>query len=202
MRHQQQPRVNDDWFESRTSFPSYPPPPPRRGSGGAFAAVAALLVGGTLAATVFLWSTGQLPQWTGTGPAMDQGRMDEVEVPTMTAEDVADTTGMVAPQALLAPTGDEIGPLEKSGATATQPPMYDVDEDGNPVSNTTTTGADISPPPRPVPSAAKPTAPPDLTSRPDDDSPAPSPVPSSTDDETSPAQPQQPTPKPEYQPGF
>lgn len=99
-----EPGLNEEWFAPpptvprRTRISDLPAAPPPRKS-GAFAAVALLLLGATLGGTLYLYKAGELPQWSGTAPPSDEGKMEPVSRTEVTSG-LMDTTVMTPPPAL------------------------------------------------------------------------------------------------------
>lgn len=129
-----QPGLNDAWFEPRPSLTSLAPPPPRR-RGISFALVSLLLLAGTLAATVGLWKSGNLPHWSGTGPTMDEGRMEPISRTTLTAADIGETTSITPPPAL---TNAPVLAPARPATIAPQPTAGTTEADADEVTETPT----------------------------------------------------------------
>jgi hypothetical protein len=115
-----EPGLNEEWFAPpptrprRSLMSDLPPPPPRKS--GAFAAVALLLLGATLGGTLYLYKNHELPQWSGTAPPSDEGKMEPVSRTEVTSG-LMDTTVMTTPAAL---EGAVIGQEEKKAVTTRQ----------------------------------------------------------------------------------
>lgn len=95
-----EPGLNEEWFAAsprRSRISDLPPAPARKS--GAGVAVALLLLGATLGGTVFLYKNGQLPQWSGTAPPSDEGKMEPLSRTEVTSG-LMDTTVMTPPPAL------------------------------------------------------------------------------------------------------
>jgi hypothetical protein len=99
-----EPGINEEWFAPpptrprRSRISDLPAAPPAR-KAGAFAAVALLLLGATLGGTLYLYRSGELPQWSGTAPPSDEGKMEPISRTEVTNA-LIETTQMTPPTAL------------------------------------------------------------------------------------------------------
>lgn len=132
-----EPGLNEEWFAPPPSLPrrsriSDLPPAPPPGRAGSFAAVALLLLGTTLGGTLYLYKSGGLPQWSGTAPPSDEGKMEPVSRTEIT-NGLMDTTVMTPPPALegvmidpnqkpITTTEDDIGITESAPKPAVTDP--------------------------------------------------------------------------------
>lgn len=133
------PGLNEDWFAPRPSRTSDLPAAPPARRPGAFAAVSALLLAGVLGGTVYLWKNHELPQWSGTAPPMDEGKMEPVSRTEVTSG-LMETTTLTAPAALEKNQVDD----QKGQANAPATTM-DLDE-GQPPSAETKATTPATPP--------------------------------------------------------